>query len=362
MIPVERAHLFITALSDKGMKKGKHNEDRYAISSFKLGDKDETPALFAIVADGIGGHLAGEVAAEMVVDYVSDAISQSDGEDPVATIREAIEGANQAVNRLSEEDERKQGMGATCVCAWVIGNRLYTGAVGDSRLYLMRGASIRQLTTDHTWIQEALDKGVLTPEEARDHPNVHVIRQYIGAKTPPEVDFRLRDENDEPNKDLQGFSLLPGDRLLLCTDGLTDLVWDDEILEIVRSAKTLKDAAKLLIDTANQRGGHDNSTVILLAVPEEGQKPKTKPDPLWWIVGGVIAFLIVAAALAAFIWYSVQPPVTPTPTASQVSVATSTSVPSTPTLLPTPTPSPFLTPGATHTPWPTNPPEPTNTP
>lgn len=362
MIPVERAHLFVTALSDKGMKKGKHNEDRYAISSFKYSESDDTPALFAIVADGIGGHLAGEVAAEMVVDYVSDAVAQSSGEDPVETIREAIEGASQAVNLLSEEDEHKQGMGATCVCAWVIGNRLYTGAVGDSRLYLMRGASIRQLTTDHTWIQEALDKGVLTPEEARNHPNVHVIRQYVGAKTPPEVDFRLRNEDNEPTKELQGFPLLPGDKLLLCTDGLTDLVWDDEILEIVRSEKTLKDAATLLIDTANQRGGHDNTTVILLGVPKEGEKPKVKPRPLWWMIGGVIAFLIFAAALAVFIWYSVQPPVTPTPATSQVPVATMTSAPATPTLLPMPTPSPAPTLGATYTPWPTNPPEPTKTP
>lgn len=365
MIPVERAHLFVAALSHKGMKKGKNNEDRYAISSFRLADKEETPALFAIVADGIGGHLAGEVAAEMVVDYVSEAVAESDGENPLDTIKEAVDAANYAVHHLAQEDENKQGMGSTCVCAWVIGNRLYTASVGDSRLYLMRGAKIRQLTTDHTWVQEALEKGVLTPEQARDHPNVHVIRQYIGAANPPDVDFRIRDEDEEVKEGLQGFPLQPGDRLLLCSDGLTDLVWDDEILEIVRSGKTLKSAAHELIDTANQRGGHDNITVILLSAPVHDKQNFFKNvNPLWWIAGGVVSFLVIAALLISFVFYLVQPPTTPTPTASQTPVATVTSLPSSPALFPTLTPTPAPTIGATHTPWPTNTPlpEPTNTP
>ena len=358
MIPAERAHLFVAALSHKGMKEGKNNEDRYAISSYLLGENDATPTLFAIVADGIGGHLAGEVAAEMVVDYVSQAIAESDAQEPIETLKRAVEGASQAVHNLSEEDESKNGMGTTCVCAWVIGDRLYAGAVGDSRLYLMRGAVIQQLTTDHTWIQEALDKGVLTPEQARDHPNAHVIRQYVGGKNIPEVDFRLclhsdSKENCKAERRNQGLRLKAGDTLLLCSDGLTDLVWNDEILEIVRSAKDLETAAKRLIDTANQRGGHDNITVILLAAPNSGEKPKTK-IPLGWMIGGVAALLVTISVVIGFIWYMVQPPITPTPTIAETPTISAAEISGTPTFAPPSTPTPLPTAGPTYTPWPTN--------
>ncbi|MBT3190669.1 MAG: serine/threonine-protein phosphatase [Anaerolineae bacterium] len=372
MIPAERAHLFVAAQSHKGMKKGKNNEDRYAISSYLLGEDDSTPTLFAIVADGIGGHLAGEIAAEMVVDYVSQAIAEGDTEDPLKSIKEAVEGANQAVANLSEKDEKKQGMGATCVCAWIVGNRLYAGSVGDSRLYLMRGAVIQQLTTDHTWIQEALDKGVLTPEQARDHPNAHVIRQYVGGQNPPEVDFRLRlhadsdDEEGKAERKNQGLRLKAGDSLLLCSDGLTDLVWNDEILEIVRSSKNLEAAAQKLVDTANQRGGHDNITVVLLSVPKKGKGliNKSKP-PLALIVGGVIAFLFALSVVIGFAWYMLQPPTTPTPTATLISTPmplSTTAISNTPTLSPPSTSTPRPTLGATYTPWPTNTPDITSTP
>ncbi|MBC8334377.1 MAG: serine/threonine-protein phosphatase [Anaerolineales bacterium] len=356
MIPSERAHLFVAALSHKGMKEGKNNEDRYAISSYFSGKDNATPVLFAIVSDGIGGHQAGEVAAEMVVDYVSQAIAESNTQEPTEIIRKAVEGANQAVANLAKEDSEKQGMGATVVCVWVIGNRLFAGAVGDSRLYLMRGAAIQQLTTDHTWIQEALDTGILTPEQAHEHPNAHVIRQYVGSINPPEVDFRLRlpsAKNSEAKKSNQGFRLKRGDALLLCTDGLTDLVRNDEILDIVRTSSDLDSAAERLINTANQRGGHDNSTVILLSVPENIKKLK-KEFPLPLIIGGVIAFLIAISALIGFIWSIGKPPVTPTVIAPPGSTLAATTTANTPTLLPTETPTPHPTLGATYTAWPTN--------
>jgi len=372
VIPAERAHLFVAALSHKGMKEGKNNEDRYAISSYLFGEDDPTPILFAIISDGIGGHLAGEVAAEMVVDYVSQAVAESNAQNPLESIKEAVEGASQAVRTFSEKDEKKQGMGATCVCAWVIGDRLYTGAVGDSRLYLMRGAVIQQLTTDHTWIQEALDKGILTPEQARDHPNAHVIRQYVGGKNLPEVDFRLRlhsnsDEEGETKRRNQGLQLEANDTILLCSDGLTDLVWNDEILEIVRSSKNLEAAAKKLIDTANQRGGHDNITVILLSVPQSGKDlKKIGKMPVAWIIGGMIAILFALSMIIGFVWYITQPPTTPTPTATLTSIPmplAETSIPNTETMPPPSTPTPHPTTiGATYTPWPTNAPELTSTP
>jgi len=356
VISSERAHLFVAALSHKGMKEGKNNEDRYAISSYYVGEDNPTPVLFAIVADGIGGHQAGEIAAEMVVDYVSQAIAESNAQEPTEIIRQAVEGANQAVSNLAKEDPDKQGMGATVVCVWVIGNRLFAGAVGDSRLYLMRGTGIQQLTTDHTWIQEALDKGILTPEQAREHPNSHVIRQYVGSINPPEVDFRLRlrsDQNSEAKKSNQGFRLKKEDTLLLCSDGLTDLVSNDKILEIVRSSEDLDAAAERLINTANQRGGHDNITVILLSVPKNIGKLK-KDYSLALIIGGVIAFLVAISALVGLILNISQPPITPTVIAPPAQTLAETTIANTPTLVPSETPTLHPTAGSTYTPWPTN--------
>ena len=108
-------------------------------------------------------------------------------------------------------------MGATCACAWLVGERLYTATVGDSRVYLLRGERIQRVSTDHTWIQEALERGVLRPEQISGHPNAHIIRRYLGSPVAPEVDLRLRvsgEESDEQALANQGTLLLPGDRVL----------------------------------------------------------------------------------------------------------------------------------------------------
>ena len=318
MIPVDRAHLYVAAFSHKGMREGKINEDRYAISSYQFSEDDPTPVLFAVVADGIGGHQAGEVAAEMVVNHVSQAVADSNGAAPMETIAIAVDAANEAIVALSEEDDNKQGMGATCVCIWVVDRRLYAGYVGDSRLYLMRGASIQQLSIDHTWIQEAMDKGIITPEQSRNHPNVHVIRRYIGSSPAPEVDFRLRtspEQTADEMLDNQGMHLQGGDILLLCTDGLTDLVWNDEILEIIRSKKDLRTAAQSLIAVANERGGHDNTTVVLINVPHTPKKERAlKKISTGWLVGGVVGLFALIAAGIGFLWYLLRPVSVPDPT------------------------------------------------
>jgi protein phosphatase len=289
MIRSTLAHLHIAVLSHPGMT-GKNNEDRYAVSSYTVSKDDTRPVVFAVVADGIGGHRAGEVAAELAVNYISQGVAESNARKPLKILQEAIEDASQAIAAHSAEKSEQQGMGATCACAWVIGNQLYTAHVGDSRIYLIHGKHIRQMTKDHTWVQEALEKGIITPELARSHPNVHVIRRYLGSLELPDVDFRMwldDNENDADAKSNQGLRLDPGDTILLCSDGLTDLVWDDEILKTVRSARDLKTAAQNLVDLANQRGGHDNITVILLAMPklEEVRKNKKKPGFFDWLLG-----------------------------------------------------------------------------
>ena len=266
-----RAHLNVEAQSHAGMS-GKNNEDRYTVASFVLSPNDKTPVLFAVLADGIGGHKAGEVAAELAVNHIMQAVAKSDGHHIRRTIESAVADASNAIAAHSASSEEFKGMGSTCATAWIIGDTLHTAYVGDSRIYLLRGGRIQQLTVDHTWVQEAIEKNIITPEAAREHPNVHVIRRYLGAPVPPEPDFRLKlfnDEGDQHAEDNQGMQLLPDDVLLLCSDGLTDLVWNDEILEVIRSKPNLKESAHALIELSNSRGGHDNITVVLIAVPSD---------------------------------------------------------------------------------------------
>jgi serine/threonine protein phosphatase PrpC len=270
VIPVNKAHLFIAASTHPGMK-GKNNEDRYAVSAHVLDKEGNIPSLLAVICDGIGGHRAGEVAAEMAVETISRTVADSDGQQPADVLTRAIANANQAIHAQASSDPAQRGMGATCVIAWVIGYRLYTASLGDSRLFFARGDTILQVTTDHTWIQEAIDFGALTPQQAVGHPNAHVIRRYLGAQSPMTPDFRLRlqpDETDVQSEANQGLRLLPGDRLVLCSDGLTDLVTKEEILGAICSHER-KAALDYLINLANSRGGHDNITAIYLEVPPD---------------------------------------------------------------------------------------------
>ena len=265
----QRNHLNVAALTHAGMV-GKNNEDRYTVSSYT--GQEDRPVLFAIISDGIGGHRAGEVAAELTVNYILQKISESDGKRPLEIMENAIHSASQAIASRSASQEDQYGMGATCACLWVEGYRLYTAYIGDSRIYLIHDGKIQRLTVDHTWVQEAIEKGLITPEQARDHPNVHVIRRHLGSVELPDVDFRLRlspEDDDEQAIKNQGAFLKPGDVLLMCTDGLTDLIWDDEILRLVTTRNTLKSAAGDLVAQANERGGYDNITVVLIGVPRE---------------------------------------------------------------------------------------------
>jgi serine/threonine protein phosphatase PrpC len=250
MIRSPHASLSVAAVTHPGMA-GRLNEDRFAVSSYQVSETDPTPSVFAIISDGIGGHHAGEVAAEMAVETISHIVAQSDVRHPLAT---------------------------TCACAWVIGNQLFIASVGDSRIYLLRYGNLMQLTVDHTWVQEAVEKGILHAEDARKHPNVHVIRRYLGSSKTPEADTRLRlakNESDTQARSHQGLHLLPGDLLLLCTDGLTDVVEDAEIEPVVRGLD-IQPAAQALVDLACTRKGKDNITVVLMLVPWEAVSAKKK--------------------------------------------------------------------------------------
>ena len=295
MKSTEKGHLITAAMTDPG-RSGKNNEDRFSITTYQSDTSDKTPVLLAVLADGIGGHRAGEIAADIVVKRVTEYIAQSREITPPSILIEAMHLASQEVYSAAAKDTRLYGMGATCVCVLIMGDCLYSAAVGDSRIYHMRGKSLQQITIDHTWVREALDKGLLRPEQVYNHPNAHVIRRYMGSRNPPDVDIRLRLSNNEQDEEMlgnQGYKLKPGDKIILCSDGLTDLVADHEILSAYRHMP-IQEAMQFLINLANQRGGYDNITVIAIQVPEGIQQTKKKRSWLWGAAGiGFVVFSLL---------------------------------------------------------------------
>jgi protein phosphatase len=278
MIRTDRAHLYLAAQTHPGMS-GKNNEDNFGVSAHIISSVNPTPSVFAMVSDGIGGHKAGEVASELAVNLISEAVEKREGGHPLAVFQNSFYQASEAIFKQSEEDASRKGMGATAACVWVIGQQLYLAYVGDSRIYLIRKQRIQQLSRDHTWVQEALEKGILDRQGLKSHPNLHVIRRYLGSVEPPEPDLRMylhSGDNDKQARNNQGAVLEPGDLILLCSDGLTDLVSDSEIQEMF-SGRTLKQTAQALIDLACERGGHDNITVVILGVPWD----PAKQNPGW---------------------------------------------------------------------------------
>src|SRR5512135_1150885 len=191
MIRAFHATLDVATVTHPGMA-GKQNEDRLAVSSYQVSQEDLTPSVFAIVSDGIGGHRAGEVAAEMAVEKIGAMVARSDAGRPLEILDYAIQVASEAIVSKARDDIQRMGMGTTCACAWVIGDRLFTASVGDSRIYLLRNGALTQLTVDHTWVQEAVEKGILDPGEAHQHPNSHILRRYLGSSKTPQADIRMR--------------------------------------------------------------------------------------------------------------------------------------------------------------------------
>ncbi len=269
MIPSKQHHLGSTAITDPGSK-GRLNEDSYGISAFTLNEDDETPVLLAIIADGIGGHKAGEIASKIAVATITSSVAESDGTDPLWILKSALLEANHSITYEAAADASRKGMGSTVACALVIDASLYIATLGDLRIDLIRDNVIQQLNIDHTWVQEALEIGVINSEEARSHPRRHLIRSYLGSSDPIHPDLRLymdSEENQEQAKANQGLPLIPADQILICTDGLTDLVEDEEILEILMGDECEDEQLQKLVDLANLRGGHDNITAVVLQAP-----------------------------------------------------------------------------------------------
>jgi protein phosphatase len=299
MIRTEASHLHTAAGTHPG-ETGKNNEDSYFLGSFRL-ERDHRPAMLAIVADGIGGHHGGEVASQLAIDVVVGMLTAFTGREPVSHLRAAITQASRQVLRMAQDNPALEGMGSTITVAWVLGDRLYGASVGDSRMYLLDHRGLHQLTIDHTWVQEALDHDVISPEEALDHPHAHILRRYIGGLLEVEPDLRLRlapEEEDAQSLANQGLRLRPGWQLLLCSDGLTDLVRASEIESALRS-EAPDQAVQSLIELARKRGGHDNITVLVLEMPKPAAAPHPSPRLGWWLALLIsIPLLVVLTGLA----------------------------------------------------------------
>jgi PPM family protein phosphatase len=223
--------------TDTGRRR-RRNEDAYVCE----------PPLFAI-ADGMGGAQAGEVASRLAAAVLAETGGEERGE---ARVRALIEEANRRVFRRSSEDAAAAGMGTTMTVALVDeeASTIVLGHVGDSRAYRVRHGELEQLTDDHSLVGELTRSGKLSREEAESHPQRSVITRAVG--TEPDVDV-----------DVETTPFEPGDLYLLCSDGLTDMVSDREILALLEGSARLEDAARALVDAANRGGGEDNVTVVL---------------------------------------------------------------------------------------------------
>lgn len=298
MISLQQSHLTVGAMSHPGEKR-EVNEDKHIVSSYRQKNK-KSRIVVAIVADGIGGHQAGEIASEITVGTIIERIYKDGLDDPIATMRSAIIEAGVSVYGAAEQSADFYGMGSTVAMVCVIGQRLYTSHVGDSRIYLQRRGKFRQITKDHTWVQEAIEHQIIDEKDAQDHPRAHMLQRAIGSPKPPEPDSRLRlsdREDDADSEKNQGIMLRANEKVLLCTDGLTDLVKDEEI-QLALVEQTPADAVQSLVSLARARGGHDNITVVILEVPEDWPfETSFLPRRLFYF--SVIMILTFIAVIAA---------------------------------------------------------------
>lgn len=244
------------AISDVGRKRSA-NEDSYFA--------DDDLNLF-VVADGMGGHAAGEVASKIAVEAIQDFIRFTNNDKDITwpyefdeslsmagnRLKTAIQSAHAKVLEATSQKKEFQGMATTVVSILMSDGKAQVAHVGDSRAYLVRGDRLIQLTSDHSWVNEQLRTGAITSQQARNHPYRNIVTRALGGPNPVDVDV-----SEEPMQD--------GDIIILCSDGLNTMITDEDILNIVeRSNGDIETACQELINTANQNGGEDNVTSILV--------------------------------------------------------------------------------------------------
>lgn len=236
------------SITDTGILR-EMNQDYFFASDEPVGN---LPNLY-IVADGMGGHKAGDYASRYTTQRVVASVSRSPGKEPVTILKEAIATANRILIQEAAEDESKQGMGTTLVAATIVGTKLFVANIGDSRLYIV-DSEIHQVTRDHSLVAEMVRIGEVGVSEARRHPDKNIITRAIGAGDSVEADFfEIEIKNDS--------------HILLCTDGLTNMVEDSVIKNIVLEDAPIETRVEQLVNTANAQGGRDNITVMIIEQP-----------------------------------------------------------------------------------------------
>ena len=228
-----------------------HNED----SILRLGGEQSPPGVDAllVVADGMGGHAAGEVASKLTVEHIeqhftSGAFASATADEFEEALRTLLQNVNQVVHTAGQDTD-KRGMGTTCTLVVIKDDHLYYAHVGDSRAYLLRGGELDQVTDDHSWVEEMVRAGSLSKEEARTHPNRNVITRAIGLDVSVVVDTGV-------------CALRDGDLIMLCSDGLNSMISDEEIHTVLEKS-SFKNVCINLITAANEAGGHDNTSIAV---------------------------------------------------------------------------------------------------
>ncbi len=238
----------VFSLTNQGMERPRNEDSCFA-------ETGEDSALL-VVADGMGGHQAGNVASAMAVDAARDfwhklnEDSSLSDEQVRRALKKLILDANQAIITEAVKNSSKRGMGTTLTAGLLRGSSLIIAHVGDSRAYRIHNDDIELLTRDHSLLEELLEKGQINPEEAKNHPQRHILTRAVGIDSHLEVDLYEKEVE-------------PGSVLLFCTDGLTNQVDDGEIKDTCLEQKDPQKVAETLIDLANERGGHDNITVVI---------------------------------------------------------------------------------------------------
>lgn len=234
------------SITDIG-KKRKLNQDYVYTSEMPIGN---LPNLF-LVADGMGGHKAGDYASRCAIETIVEYAQGCEDNSPIAILEKSIHYANEVIRIKSSEDEAMSGMGTTLVAATIKDDLLCVANVGDSRLYIINNREIKQITRDHSLVEEMVRMGGLKPELARSHPDKNIITRAIGACDELEIDFF-------------NVKLDADDMILMCSDGLTNMIEDEEIRMILQGQRDIVEKAESLVNAANNNGGKDNIAVVLI--------------------------------------------------------------------------------------------------
>jgi len=330
--------LTVAKLTDVGRTRD-HNEDYVGFYIPPDPQQQARKGAMYVVADGMGGHQAGEVASQGAVELAIGQYYSDAGADVGTSLVRAFRAANRQIYEQAQADQSRSGMGTTLVAAVVLGRKVYVASVGDSRAYLVNQKGIRQITEDHSWVGEQVRMGLLTPEDARRHPQRNVVTRALGSRPTVEVDL-FEGEIGE------------GDHLLLCTDGVTGHLEDQELAAVLQSHAP-EEAARKIVAQANERGGHDNMGIVIVsahkaasaAAPAPVAAPAAAPaavgaarqrrrvSPLVGVLAAVaVVAVLVASGLGA--WWLLGN--RPTPVA--MTVVLTTTIPGE-TLMPGPSPT-----------------------